>query len=103
MTSYQPGVTPPELSEPSADRKDVLGISDLSAAVFAHTGSGVEHHLQQLRSLGFEICQGGPRHWVVTPSGTPTLIHLYGATELALFVEKRAQQYATLYAARHTS
>lgn len=102
MTSFEPRLSPPDLPAPSADRKDVLGISDRAGpgTMSATTNGCVEQDLQQLRTLGFGVCQPGPRHWTLTPPGTPTVIHLYGATELALFVATRAQQYAKLYSAR---
>ncbi|SDX20617.1 hypothetical protein [Marinobacter mobilis] len=104
MTSFEPRLSPPDLPAPSADRKDVLGVSRgaLSGAAFAAANGCVEQDLQQLHTLGFQVSQPGPRHWVLTPSGAPTVIHLYGATELARFVETRAQQYTTLYSARHS-
>lgn len=102
MTTFESRLTPPVLPSPSGDRRDLLGIAN-SHVLNRNATDSADRNLQHLEALGFEVCRAGRRHWVICRRGTQTRIHLYGATELALFVNLRAHQYATLYTGRHST
>lgn len=102
MTSFASNVKTSHLSPPSGDTRDVLGITTGSGSPLSQeTRGSVESNLAELHRLGFEITDMGRHRWVLRRSGQPTTINLYGATELALFVHKRATQYASLYTTRN--
>ncbi|MGQ7275955.1 hypothetical protein [Marinobacter sp. V034] len=49
-------------------------------------------HLNQLLNWGFRVNAVAPDHWVLTPPGSSSLLHLYGEQELARYTGHRQWQ-----------
>ncbi|GAA3565955.1 hypothetical protein [Marinobacter xestospongiae] len=96
MTSYPPPALPTAAIAGAASRQDLLGLYRTAPAITAQAGQhhSVDSGLAKLHKLGFQVRQSSPGHWLVSPAGQSTAIHLYGSAELCRFTQGPAQRYA---------
>lgn len=96
MTTYPPPALPTTAITGGASRKDLLGLYRPALTITTRTGQrhSVESGLAKLHKMGFQVRQASPGHWLASPAGQSTAIHLYGSAELCRFTQGPAQRYA---------